>query len=252
MPAQELGGAVHHQVRAVGQGLAQPGGGQGVVHDQGHARLPGDRRQGLEVGHVQLGVAQGLHVDGPGLGSQRPAERLRVAAVGEVREDAQAAEALAEQGVGAPVEVGARHQPFARPQEGEQGQGDGRLPGGRGHRPHPALQRRHPFLQDRHGGVADAGVDVARFFQVEQAGAVLGGIEHVAGGLVDGHRPAPRVPVGAVPPVQGGGLEAVGLGHARLRGEPPDSGGGMVGCALVSPCGASGSVEGVFRSASLR
>ena len=62
-----------------------------------------------------------------------------------------------------------------------------RLAAGGGDRADAALQRRDALLQHGHGRVGDARIDVPGALQVEQAGRVLGVVEHVGRGLVDRH-----------------------------------------------------------------
>jgi hypothetical protein len=61
------------------------------------------------------------------------------------------------------------------------------------------------------GRVHDAGVDVARHFQVKQVSAVLGTVKGVGHGLVNGHRHGLGGGVGAVAGVHGQGFEFHGI-----------------------------------------
>ena len=63
----------------------------------------------------------------------------------------------------------------------------GRLAGGRGQRRRAAFERRHALLKDVGGGVHDAGVDVAELLQREEPAGVVGILEEIGSGLVDGH-----------------------------------------------------------------
>jgi hypothetical protein len=74
------------------------------------------------------------------------------------------------------------------------------LPAAGGHGRHPALQLGDPPLEDVGGGVHDAGVDVPELLEPEQAGRVVGPVEHVGRGGVDGHRPRVRGGIGALLP----------------------------------------------------
>ena len=67
MAAEELGGGVDDDVRAVLDGADQVGRAEGVVHHQGQAVLVGHLGHGVDVGDVTVGVAQGLNVDGLGV-----------------------------------------------------------------------------------------------------------------------------------------------------------------------------------------
>ena len=61
--ADELGGAVDHNVYAVLNGAQQIGRCKGAVRHQRNAVLVGDLGQGLNVHQVRIGVAQGLKKD---------------------------------------------------------------------------------------------------------------------------------------------------------------------------------------------
>ncbi len=210
MPAQVLGGAVHHDVGPELEGVQQVGAGQGIVHDEGDACFVGDGGDGLEVGDIQLGVAHGLDVDGAGLGPQGGAEGLGLGRIHEGGGDARPRQGVAQQVVGAAVEVVPGHHMVAAAQQGGEGKRDGRLARGRGQGPDAALQLGHALLQHGRGGVHDPGVDVSRHFQVEEGRAVLRAVEHVAGGLVDGYGAALRIRIRRVAPVEGDGLEVGG------------------------------------------
>ena len=66
-------------------------------------------------------------------------------------------------------------------------QRDGRLARGHSQRPDTAFQLREARLEHRLSGVRDARVNVARHFQVEELGAMFGGIKDVARRLVNWH-----------------------------------------------------------------
>ena len=54
--------------RAVLDGPDQVGGAEGVVDDQGQAMLVGNGGDGVNIGDVGVGVAQGFQIDGLGIG----------------------------------------------------------------------------------------------------------------------------------------------------------------------------------------
>ena len=66
--ADELGGRVDHDVCAVLDGADQVRGAEGVVDDQRQAVLVGNGGDGINVGDIAVGVAQGLQIDGLGVG----------------------------------------------------------------------------------------------------------------------------------------------------------------------------------------
>ena len=65
--AEELGGRVDDDVGALLDGADQRRRGGGVVDDEGQAVFVGDGGERFNVGDVELGIAEGLGVDGAGL-----------------------------------------------------------------------------------------------------------------------------------------------------------------------------------------
>src|SRR3954463_15147786 len=75
--------------------------------------------------------------------------------------------------------------------------GGGADPAGR------AFQRRHPRLQHGHRRVGDAAVAIALLFEIEQRGAMIGGVELISRRLIDRHRHRPGRGVGFKTGMQG-------------------------------------------------
>ena len=65
--ADELGGGMDHDVRAVLDGADQVRRAESVVNDQRDAVLVGNFSDGVDVGDVGVGVAQRLQIDGAGV-----------------------------------------------------------------------------------------------------------------------------------------------------------------------------------------
>lgn len=226
--AQVLGQRVHDDVGAVLEGAAEIGRGNGVVDDQGDAVVVGDLGDGLDVGDVALRVAEGLDKDGLCLGVDEGGEGLGLAVVGEAGGDAVLRKGVGQQVVGPPIEGAGGEDVVAGLGDGEDGVGDGGLAGGYGERAYPAFEGGEALLEHVVGGIHNPAVDVAGDLEVEEVGAVLGGVEGVGGGLVDGDGDGLGGGVGGVAGVDGPGFEAPGggrrgLGHGALlvdgRGE---------------------------------
>ena len=183
----------------------------------------------FQVEHVDGGVAEGLAVEELRPVGDRAGEVLGVVGVDEGGVDAHPPERHVEKRTGTAVEGARGDDVVAGLEEGEEGGGLGRLPGGGRERSPPVLERRHPLLEDGRRRVHEPGVDVPEGLEVEQARGVIRVVEHVRGGLVDGHRPRPGRGVRELPRMQAQGLDAViAISHrlsplAPLRGErrPP-------------------------------
>ena len=196
--AHVLGEGVHHHVRAVLEGPAEVGRGHRVVHDERDAARVRHLGERPEVDHVARGVADRLAEDGLRAPVDEPPDARDVPVVREARLDPEAREGVREEVVGAAVELRGRDDVVARLGEGEEGIGDRGHPRGHRERPHSPLHLRHALLEHRGGGIHDARVDVARDLEIEEVGPVLGVVEGVGGGLVDGHGHGPGGGLGRV------------------------------------------------------
>ena len=112
---------------------------------------------------------------------------VEVVGIDELHRDAEPRQRVVEEIVGAAVERGGGDDLVARPGQGGDDQGLGRLARGRRQPRRAAFESRDALLKDVGGGVHDAGVNVAEFLQAEEPAGVIGVVENVAGGLVDGH-----------------------------------------------------------------
>ncbi len=166
-----------------------------VVADQRQTTGVGRLRNGAIVEHVVLRIRQRLDVNGPGVGPDGLGDVLRIGGVDKRHVNPQSLESLPEQGNRSAVERGGGNDVAAGVNEIEQGHGDGLLTAAEGQRPDPAVERGHPLLKDVGGRIHQPRVNPAEFFQCEQVGGVFGAPKHVAGRLMDRHRPGPRVRV---------------------------------------------------------
>ena len=164
-----LGGRVHDDVGALSDRLDQVRRGDGVVDDQRHTVLVGDRGDTGDVQDVDLRVGDRLGEERLGVGTHRGPPGVQVVGVlDEADLDTELGQRVVEQVVGAAVEPGAGHDVVARGRQVQDRERLGGLPRGQEQRGHPALQGGDALFDDVGGRVADAGVDVARDFQPEQ------------------------------------------------------------------------------------
>lgn len=71
MAANELGGGVDHNVSAVFNGTDQIGGAECIIDYQRQSIFVSNVSNGVNVRNITVGVAQGLNVDGLGVGLDR-------------------------------------------------------------------------------------------------------------------------------------------------------------------------------------
>ncbi len=158
VPAQVLGGRVHHDVRAEFQRLLQVWRGEGVVHDQLRARVAGNLRQGGDVTDVEQRIGGRLDPDQLGVRLDRRPHCVHIGHWGGGVLDSPAGKHLVHQPERAAVGVVRNDQVVAGPQGGAQHRVGGRH-AGRERAPMPtAFQRGQTFLQRGAGRVAGAGV----------------------------------------------------------------------------------------------
>jgi hypothetical protein len=178
----------------------------------------------LNIGHVQLGVAQTFGVDGAGLRVDCSAQAIEVICIHKAHRDAEARQCVVEQVVSAAVERGGGDDLVAGAGQCGEGKGLRGLTGGRGQRRRSAFESRHALFKHVRGGVHDARVDVTELLQSEEAPRVVCVLKDVGGGLVDGHGARTGGGVGRLAGVNGkSGKVLLGFGH--LLSSP------WVGCA---------------------
>ena len=108
MPADVLGGAVHHHVCTQFDGTAEDGRREGVVDEHRHSSLSGHPRDGLHVGHPAQRVGDGLEKHEPGA-VQRGPDCVEVQDVHEHWLVSGRLEVLAEQRHRSAVQLARRH-----------------------------------------------------------------------------------------------------------------------------------------------
>ena len=211
VPADVFRGGKHDDVRAMLDGFHEADA-HGVVHHERDARLMGDGRERLEIRHVELRVADGLGVNGARLGGDRPAERLGVLGVDELRAAPEFRERVVQQRIGAAVEVVGRDDLVAGLRDGQQREADGGLARSDAERAGAAFQRRDALLKDVRRRVHQPRVDVAELLQGEEIRRMLCALEDIGSRLVNGHGAGAGGGVGNLACVEGERFK-VRLGH---------------------------------------
>lgn len=187
MAVHVFGGGVCDDVGAPLEWAAVDGGGEGVVDDEGHAMFVGHLGEAFDVEHSAAGVGYGFAEEEFGVGAESGLDLL-VGPLG-VDEGALYAEFLhgdAKEVVGAAVDVVGSDEVVACLADVEHGVEVGGLAGGGEYASYTALELVNLVGYGVVGGVLEAGVEVARGFEVEEVGHVLGGVVFEGSALDDG------------------------------------------------------------------
>ena len=206
MTADELGGGVDHNVRAVLNGADQIGRPEGVVDDQGQAVGVGNLRNGVDVGNVAVGVAQGLQVNGLGVGLNGGGDGAQIVGVHKSRGYPVLGQGVGQQVIASAIDGFLGYDVIPRLGQGLNGVSDRRRARSHGQGRHTAFQGRDALFQHILGGVGQPPVDVPGIRQPKTGGGVGGIPEHIRGGLINGHCPG-----------VGGGV-GLFLAHMELQG----------------------------------
>ena len=185
---QILGGGVGDDIRTELKGVAVGGGGEGVVHNEGHPIFVGHPGKLLNVQHHQGRVGDGLAEHGLGVGAEGGLELLLGAIgvhKGEV--DAHALHGHRKQVISTAIDGGRGHHMVPGRGDVEHGEEGGRLTGGQEHGGGATLQLAQAGGHGVAGGVLQPGVEVPGGLQVKQLSHVLAGLITERGGLDDGN-----------------------------------------------------------------
>ena len=187
--ADELGGGVDNDVRAVLNGPDQIGGAEGVVNDQGQAVAVGDFRDGVNVGNIGVGIAKGFNVDGLGVGLNGGFHFFQIMGIHKAGGNAPLGKGVGQQIAGAAINGLLGHDVLALLGQCLNGIGDGGGAGGNGQTGSTLFQGSNALFKNLLGGVGQTAVDVAGSGQAEPVGGILAVGENIGGGGVNGHRP---------------------------------------------------------------
>ena len=171
-----------------------------VVDYERNARVMGYLRERLEIGHVELGIADGLRIDRPRPVRDRLLEFLGLRGVDELYRASQLRESVVQKLVSAAVEVVCGDDLVPHLRDRKQRKGIGRLAGGDGKGAGSAFDGGDAPLEDIGGRVHDARIDIPQLRQGEEIGGVGRISEYVRSSLVNGHCPGPGCRVGAFLP----------------------------------------------------
>src|SRR6185437_16111427 len=146
--AEELGCGVDDNVRAPLDGAKERRRSAGVVDHQRKLVLVGDGGQRLDVGDIELGIAEALSVNSARFAVDGGAQAGEIVAVDEANLDAEARQRVVEEIVGSAVERAGGDDFIACGRERGESQGFSSLPGGDRQRRDPTFESGYALFKD--------------------------------------------------------------------------------------------------------
>ena len=186
MAADELGGGMQHDIRTMLNGPDQIGRAKGVVDHKGNLMGVGDRRDGVDVRNVGIGIAQRFQIDRLGVWPNGGLYLFQIVRVHKGGLNAVERQGMGQKIIAAAVDRLLGDDVVAFLRQGLDDIGYRRRAGGKRQRAHAALQRGETLFQYILGGVCESAVDVSGVCEVKAGRRVGGIVEHVGGRLVDG------------------------------------------------------------------
>ena len=183
-------GGVGDNIRTEFEGPAVDGGGEGVVHNQGHAVGVGLLSKHLDIRDHQGRVGEGFGKHAAGVGLERRFQLFPGAARAHKGGlDAHFLHGLVNQVEGAAVNGAGSHHMVAGVADVQHGNQGSRLAGRGEHSAHAAFQGSNLLFHSVHGGVAQTGIEEALGLQVKEVAHGLGAVIGIRCALHNGHHP---------------------------------------------------------------
>ena len=173
MSLHVFGQGVGNDVRSVVDRAQQCGSSHGIVHDQRNTVPVSDLGDGFDVQQVELRVGQCLEEDRFGIGADGFFEVGRVFRLDDGALHADPRQTDGQHGVRASVDARRGYDMVAGAHQTQQGREQRRRSRREGASSHTAVHFRQPAFQYVGSGVVQAGVDVARFGQVEDFSGIV-------------------------------------------------------------------------------
>ena len=178
-----------YNVRAMLNGANQIGCAERVVDNQRQTVGMSDLGNGADVGNITVGVAQGLQIDGLGIGPDCVSDSVQIVGIHESGRYTELRQGVGQQIVAAAIDGLLRYDVFPCLGQGLDGVGDRRRAGSQRQNCHTALQGRETLFQHILGRVGQTSVDIPSIRQSEAGSGMSGVPEHIGSSLVNWHRP---------------------------------------------------------------
>ena len=188
MAANELGGGVDHNVSAVFNGTDQIGGAECIIDYQRQSIFVSNVSNGVNVRNITVGVAQGLNVDGLGVGLDRMFHGGEVVDIHKAGVDAVEWQGVGQQITGAAVDGLLCYNVLPLFCKRLNGIGDRGGARGDSQTGNTALQCGNALFKNTLGGIGQAAIDVACISQTKAICCVLTVMKYIRSGSVDGNR----------------------------------------------------------------
>lgn len=141
----------------------------------------------VHIGHRSVGIAEGLDDNGLRVRTERLLHGFEVAGIYDGGSNALRRKRVLDEVERAAIEVVGSDDVVAVLCDVLQGIGNGCCTGGHGQSCHTSLKGSYAVFENTLGGVGQTAIDVACIAQSETVGGMLCVMEHITGGLVDGH-----------------------------------------------------------------
>jgi hypothetical protein len=162
----------------------------------------GDGGNTLQIGHIQLGIADGFGVDGLRFRCNRLFQSVQIVRFHEVDLNSQTGESIVVEVVGPTVEIVHRDNLVARLGNVEERQCDRRLTARHGQGADAAVKKSDSLFENVRRRIHEAGVDVSELLEAEKVRRMVRILELVGRRLINGDGARSRCGVGLLPAVQ--------------------------------------------------
>ncbi len=187
--AEEFCGRMYHDVGAVLDRAAEVGGGESVVYDEECSVAVGCGGDGVEVGDVAVGVAEGLAIDYLGVGAYGLGESVGIVEIDNCVGDTARGKGVDNKIIRATIEIVGRHYMVAGLKHILKSVGHRRRSGGKGESTCAAFEGCDTPLKHFLRRVGEASVDIAVFFKGEAVGGLTAIVEEVSRCLIYRYSP---------------------------------------------------------------